>query len=952
MSTNFPSKEEAVSHANHFMVASCNIMDTPDISNNQDADPRDPTPGEGSVSREPSHLPLGPNDTTAPSPGVVGLPAGEDPVAALPQATPKLLPDGRDLDLDAFLAAKNLPPHWQRYVRDASAEGSRLPNGYFSNCIEVPCERFGHANTAESAGWEYPALMTALYDPDVSTVWHQPPQLVVPIVLKNGKKATFSTTPDFLVLFKDGHFEIWEIKPRANLSRLCVEHPQRYQCSAGTYSSAPIEQHIAAFARYRIISDDNLDKPFVTAARFLQNYRMSRPSVAITSEEKQAFFDAAAAHPGIQVRDVPLGDPKRRAEVLYYLLANAEVFADIGAAPIDLPDSIRIFPNAVEQAAFEKFRSGSRRQFRVEDCGYHLKAHDLLEFDGHEFEVLRVSDKRGIYVRDDEGETRWIPTAVLVDGKARIAHSFNLQMTFQHLWENYLSEDDRVAYARRREAIAPYLPGGDMDGKAPPKKTVRNWLAAYRAQGELGIVPQYYKCGNRKPRVEADFSKVFERLIDEAYRKPGDMTVRWLRGMLVAAKQRGEFTSEIPTDRTLYRHIEKLDKYTLTLSRAGKRRALLFEKAHGASRTGASPHGERDFQVAHVDCSIEDVANAHEGDKAIMVRRSIAKMVDAFTGKILAIYRFKGRPNGMAIRALLLECIRQHGTLPQIIRCDWGPENRTRWMKDSLLRIDITLSFRPKAAPRKGAPVESAFSKSLKMLYQNLSGETTQLKHARMVTRAVDPREHTIWTDEELDRLLVEYVALHNDLPRTNKPSPNSVEEAVRERLGQPPLRGESEGQLRELLMPYVDRRVRIVSPRGLIKVGKKFFRSVKEEELLKLRGAQVLVRYDPENPNVVYVLPPNRKRMISCCEVTCGGPDTATLAAAQALDDQKFAESPLPGVSGAEILHAEFVDSVQRTEERLKKQKKAKPAPQPPPPKITIPVFNFVPRQTKSENE
>lgn len=831
----------------------------------------------------------------------------------------------RPFDLEAFLERKNLSPEVENYVRQAAAEKSRHGNGFVSNCSDVPCPEFGMAVSTESSGWEYPALMTARYDPHVVRVFEQPPKVTTSVIVpdRHGRDKTvlLPTTPDFLVIFDDDRIEIWETKPAQSLAAKCIAHPVRYQAAPDgqRYHSAPFEKYFSPWASYLILTEANLDRRFVSAARFLAPYRVGAPSTPITDEECRTFVVACEKTPGIRVGEIDSIEPARRAEILLYLVARCVVFAELDEVITACPDDVRIFPTAIDQEAFHLFRTGSRKPVHMEDTGYLLKPGDLIEFNHRDYSVVRTT-ATSVSLQDENGETRKFPIQVLVDGKALIADSHHVQKTFESIWENLLSIEDRAAYYHRKSVVSQYLPGGKLAGTRPRNRTERRWLAAFHATGDLGLLPAHYLSGWRESRLAPDVEQALTQIIERQYLRPGAKTARWLRGELINLKAEGKITGVLPSLRTVYRHIEKRDRFLRTAKRKGIKVATQIAHIQQSGSAAPSVHGESVFQVAHMDSSPEDVQPVAGSPKSWG-----ALLVDSFSSKILATHRSATRPNGETIRALLVKCFEQHGTLPAIVRYDYGSEHRTNWMKVSLLRIGVTLSHRQKGKPRGGSHAESAFSEILRGFYQNLNGSTTSVRNPRQQTKAVDPKRLTTWTDEELEEKLAEFVALHNSSPKGERPSPDSVELACRQKFGPPPILGESLKALETLLLPYADGRVRKVSARGTIRVGKQNYFS---DRLYRFAGKSVQVRV--VSPEVVYALPPNRAASIECKLLTYGRPAQDILDAAHHLDADNRAESHVSGISNAELKHGNFVAGVEKlqAEKKAKRRKAKRPQP------------------------
>ena len=183
-------------------------------------------------------------------------------------------------------------------------------------------------------------------------------------------------------------------------------------------------------------------------------------------------------------------------------------------------------------------------------------------------------------------------------------------------------------------------------------------------------------------------------------------------------------------------------------------------------------------------------------------------------------------------------------------------------MEATLARIGVIIHYRPKATPVNGAPVESYFAKLVKELIHNLAGNTKLLQRARQVTKAVDPRNNTIWTEALIHELLMAYYETVNDTPRRNRPSPNQIAAECEAKFGPPPVQVVDQEMLRRILLPYVDRVKRKVSPRGTIRC--EYF-TYAHDDLRVLAGKYVDVRFDSNEPRFVFVDHPTQRRVLEC---------------------------------------------------------------------------------------
>ncbi len=840
-------------------------------------------------------------------------------------------------DFEAFVLSLPPGPDAKTYLRNSFEAPALVPNGFSSNTVYHADPRMPFVVTAASRNYEFATLLTLLARPDVLQIIDQPGTITVHGKTADGVPFTFRYTPDFLVITKAG-VEVFEVKPADQMAALCVKHPHRYQSTSDGYRSKPVEDFFGAWGfSFHIVTERNLSAPFVQWSLLLQTYVNAQPPVPFTADELKSVHDAVTATPGMTVSELPIESPARRVEIALHLIANAQLFSHLSEADTSKPQDLRLYADHRDERAFALlFNSCSTKPTNLEELGYQLVPGAEISLRNALYSVEEVS-ARSVLLKGPDGKVRKLAHQALLDLAPRIHGIHGAEQTLLRRLR-LASFEDRQVYLRRRAAITPFLPGGRLAGATPKDRSIRRWRDAFLNNerhglpGDLALFPRFHECGNPEPRTAPDVLAKLDELIRTSLKKKGGgRSVAWVRLELIAAKARGEITGGIPSERTIYRRCAAVPKHERALSCGGKRFANESEPIHSAPSVMGSPHGQRNWQIAHVDSTPLDLTMKHGG------RDTLCRMTDSFTGEILVSMTAPGAVNAMRIRDLLWECWRLHGRLPRIIVCDWGSEHNNRWIQKACAFLGITLIFREKSSPRKGAPVETTFSTTDRQLVHNMPGTTKLLKKPRILSKRLNLKGGVAWSTEDLRLVLEDDRILRNQLPRQRKPSPNAVSQAVDAKFGPAPISPLTTEQVRIALLPFVDGPKRVVSERGEVRCLNKRFHS---KELEAFAGQRLDLRRDDGNPDVIYAIPPRGRRTIECHRRDLTGPTQDILDAAELIDEQTAGADPFKNVTAADLSRSELVTAINDAEKSIRAEttaaRRARPATaRPPAPKI-----------------
>lgn len=186
-------------------------------------------------------------------------------------------------------------------------------------------------------------------------------------------------------------------------------------------------------------------------------------------------------------------------------------------------------------------------------------------------------------------------------------------------------------------------------------------------------------------------------------------------------------------------------------------------------REETPPHGDRPFEIGHIDHTEADVEflssimlnlgvdYSNINEILNMGRAWATLLIDAYCRRVLAIYMTFDPPSYRSDIMVLRICVQKYGRLPQIIVMDGGPDFKGTYFETLLAYFRITKKQRPAAKARYGSVIESFFGVADKEFWHNLMGNTQIMKNVRQVTKGVNPKNHAVWTLTKLYAYFCEY---------------------------------------------------------------------------------------------------------------------------------------------------------------------------------------------------
>jgi hypothetical protein len=580
--------------------------------------------------------------------------------------------------------------------------------------------------------------------------------------------------------------------------------------------------------------------------------------------------------PGIALREVlnlARGN-SLSADVVYVLLVEGNLVVDLTAQRLSAPESVVVFSDAEAQAAWllQQQRAGLCPTLPLPAS--ELPIGSIVHWDRREWTLVQRSASIAV-LHDAQGAA----LALELDRLAALVHSGELELSDgrrqlsadgrQHLLE---ASPTNLATANRRLAlVTDVLAGNATETHTVPTSTrndwVRRWKRAEQAYGwgYIGLLPG--RRGNHTQRHLADaVIAAMQEVADGAYWKSPDATKPGSSGRLgraasvltaygVLARTCTERGLECPSYRTWRRFLKLGATTEQTARRHGPRVAYQEAEFVWQLEFTTARHGERPWQVCHVDHTPLDVHLVHSQTARPMGRPYATFLTDAFTRRLLAVSLTFDEPSYRSCYLVLLECVRRWGRLPDTIVVDGGSEFRSVGFETVAAACGMTIRQRPIAAARHGSVVERLFGSSNTQFVHNLSGTTAIAGKPRQLTKRHDPSRLAVWTLTDLDEALRTWA--YEVYDTTEHPalgqSPRDAWLAAIERAGtrQAGVHGVSLEDFRLLALPSTPKGTATVTRKGL-QVNWLLYQGLAIRDR-SLRGHAVPVRLDPWDAGTVY---------------------------------------------------------------------------------------------------
>lgn len=659
------------------------------------------------------------------------------------------------LELEAYYERNQINYEAQQVINHIrrSEPSRRTRSGMYNVACRYPSKKMKCTIQAESHNNELAAVYEWDHDCVTNEFYDQPPKIKLSYQKQDDKRVTILHTPDYFILADD--YTGWiECKTEEHLIKLSVSQPERYIKDVhGNWRCPPGEAYAAQYGlQYSLRSSSVNDWTLLRNLVFLSNY-LDADCPAPTEAELAIAKGLFEHQPWMNLIDLVRADEALSADAIYKMIVDGDLYFPVRSNPIAEIEYAVIYRDEVSADFYRLHSSKSvTTDFDLRQP-IQIQTGEKLSWDGTSWKIDNVG-KELVYLSSADGHRTQIAFDALQtyieDGAIT-----GLPVHFSQELANHAHEKIcATAPADMQIAVTRYNllhePEKTSVHKSPSsiKNYRRKYLEAEQLYGNglIGLIPQIKKRGNRTRKLDQEVIDLMEVVIQEKYLLPTQPKLMSVYGELqLQCKEKGLLA---PSEKTFRTAIHLMNQYEVVLARQGKRAAYEHEVFYWRIDMETPRHGERPFDIAHIDHTQLDIQLGDRRFGIIYERPWLSVMLDAYSRKVLAFWISFDSPSFVSCMMLIKRCIQQHGRIPRVLVFDGGAEFDSEYLETLMAYLGTTKKSRAKSKARFGSVLERFFGTTNTQLIHNLSGNTQATKTPRTCTQSHDPKAHVAWTLE------------------------------------------------------------------------------------------------------------------------------------------------------------------------------------------------------------
>jgi transposase InsO family protein len=672
-------------------------------------------------------------------------------------------------DLLAWFQRHRLPECARAIINQIrSSEPARRVGGGKQNVSgRYPSKKMGVIIQFESHRVELARIYELEHDPEVLEYWDQPPSFKLDYESAHGKRVVAVHTPDYFVMRVDGAG--WEeCKREDELLRWAERSPHRFRRDDDIWHCPPGEEYARKFGlTYSVRSSRDIDWVYQRNIQFLEDY-LRNDRISVPPAARNLLLAQVAARPGISLLDLlaTSGDGTTCDDV-YVLSALGELYVDLHRSPLTQPATVHVFSNRQVTAHDTQNLTGLPKPLSNAPISQPSQGSGV-NWDGQRWNVLNCGQTHVVLRRVDDNSTTQLPAAayyaLMKEGQITVTPPRSNDDDCEIMGRLSRASEEDLGHANYRYKIV----RGPLDSTtltAPTSvssRSARRWRAMYRkaevqcGSGYLGLIPQTHRRGNRAAKLPEVTRELMATVIHQDYEthKQKSVYASW-SALLSACNSQGLIA---PSYETFRQTVHAAAGHAQTLKRMGPRAAYTQERFYWELELKTPRHGERPFEIGHVDHTELDVELVCSTTGRNLGRPWLSLLTDAFSRRVLAVSLSFDPPSYRSCMAIIRECVGRYNRIPQIFVVDGGAEFDSVYFETLLARYECTKKTRPPAKARFGSVVERLFGTCNSQFIHNLCGNTQAMRQVRQVTASVNPKQKAVWALADLHDYLTRYL--------------------------------------------------------------------------------------------------------------------------------------------------------------------------------------------------
>ena len=613
---------------------------------------------------------------------------------------------------------------------------------------------------AESHKGELPALYEWEHDPNTYEFYDQPSQVKLAYRTTNGKQVNHLSAPDFFVIQE--HWMGWvECKPEAELRKSHESGSERYVPDGqGGWRCPPGESFAAQFGLgFRVRSDKGTNWMLVRNLEFLSDYL--NPDCPQPGDETRSAILRAFGTERWMLLTSLLNFDGVLADTVYTLIARGEVFFDVEHELLSEPIFTNICRDELSYQAYRGQKLGRCDHTDVALPKIVLRTGTMITWDGRPWRILNVG-KNDVFLEDEQKAISNINFDLfnsLVGQGAITGIPQNLDQ--QQELANEIVRHAAPVDLEKAIARCNHLDGNANTAVAVRPRTLRYWRRR-AVEGEIafgnrfaGLIARISARGNRQRKVVPRVIELMNEVIDTEVMTAYQPKITVCYG--IARNKCIEAGLVPPSEKTFRAEIKRRREDVVAKARLGRKASYSLTEFQWHIDQSTPRHGERPFQVGHIDHTELDEELVDSRTGANLGRPWLTILFDANVRFVLAFFLTFDPPSYRSCMAVIRNCVRRHGRIPNTIVVDQGSDFESLYFEALLARMGTHKKSRPAAKGRFGSVIERFFGVNNQMLVHNLAGNSQALQRPRSMSPSHDPRKLAIWTLPALTEALDDF---------------------------------------------------------------------------------------------------------------------------------------------------------------------------------------------------